>query len=163
MSISNEFEQAKSRLNTLTKEPDNDTKLKLYALFKQVTLFFNGIVFLFYNSFLLHKATAGDCNTPKPGFTDVVNKYKWNAWNQLKKMPKKEAEKKYIELVNQLLNLNQPKTTIIEKDNFSTHPQSKKYTGIATSIEFGNIFKIVFNRPDKLNAITAEVFLLFFN
>ena len=41
MSISNEFEQAKSRLNTLTKEPDNDTKLKLYALFKQVTYSMN--------------------------------------------------------------------------------------------------------------------------
>ena len=83
--------------------------------------------------------------------------------DSIEKNAQKRSRKKYIELVNQLLNSNQPKNTIIEKDNSSAHPQSKKYTGIATSIEFGNIFKIVFNRPDKLNAITAEVFLLFFN
>lgn len=31
-----EFDDAKNRVNKLKNEPDNDTKLKLYALFKQV-------------------------------------------------------------------------------------------------------------------------------
>lgn len=31
-----QFEQAKSKLSTLQKEPGNDVKLKIYALFKQV-------------------------------------------------------------------------------------------------------------------------------
>lgn len=31
-----EFENAKNLVNKLKNEPDNDTKLKLYAFFKQV-------------------------------------------------------------------------------------------------------------------------------
>ena len=68
MSLSKEFESAKASLASLKNDPGNDAKLKLYGLFKQ--------------------ASVGDCNTPKPGFTDMVNKYKWNAWNSLKKMSK---------------------------------------------------------------------------
>ncbi len=68
MSLSKEFENAKSSLELLKNDPGNDAKLKLYAFYKQ--------------------ASIGNCNTPKPGFTDVVNKYKWNAWNDLKNMSK---------------------------------------------------------------------------
>ncbi len=34
--MTNEFAQAKSRLASLKSDTDNDTKLRLYALFKQV-------------------------------------------------------------------------------------------------------------------------------
>ena len=68
MSLSKDFEDAKSSLELLKNDPGNDVKLKLYALYKQ--------------------ASVGDCNTPKPSFTDVVNKYKWNAWNNLKRTSK---------------------------------------------------------------------------
>jgi hypothetical protein len=34
--VSKQFEDAKSKLATLTEDPGNDVKLKLYALFKQV-------------------------------------------------------------------------------------------------------------------------------
>lgn len=68
MSLSQEFENAKSNLELLKNDPGNDAKLKLYALYKQ--------------------ASCGNCNTTKPGFADVVNKYKWNAWNNLKNMSK---------------------------------------------------------------------------
>ncbi len=34
--MSNQFIEAQSKLKTLTNDPDNDTKLKLYGLFKQV-------------------------------------------------------------------------------------------------------------------------------
>lgn len=61
---SKEFEDAKTRLGTLTNDPGNDVKLKLYALFKQ--------------------ATVGPCNTPKPGMMDFVNRAKWSAWSELK-------------------------------------------------------------------------------
>jgi acyl-CoA-binding protein len=36
--MSNQFLDAQTKLKTLTNEPDNDAKLKLYALFKQVNL-----------------------------------------------------------------------------------------------------------------------------
>lgn len=32
-----QFEEAKSRLSTLKKDPGNEVKLKIYALFKQVS------------------------------------------------------------------------------------------------------------------------------
>jgi len=35
--------------------------------------------------------------------------------------------------------------------------QSKFGDEILTSIEFGNVYKIVLNRPEKLNSITAQV------
>ena len=34
--LQNDFEKAKERLNTLKEDPGNETKLKIYALFKQV-------------------------------------------------------------------------------------------------------------------------------
>ncbi|GLD56669.1 enoyl-CoA delta isomerase 2, mitochondrial-like isoform X2, partial [Lates japonicus] len=58
-----QFEQAKNKLSTLKKDPGNEVKLKIYALFKQ--------------------ATQGPCNTPKPGMLDFVNKVKWDAWKSL--------------------------------------------------------------------------------
>ena len=105
MALSKEFENAKSNLELLKSDPGNDAKLKLYAFYKQ--------------------ASIGNCNTTKPNFTDLVNKYKWNAWNNLKNMSKvknnlkfklkneqtfqnlsliqSDAEKNYIQFVNQLL------------------------------------------------------------
>ncbi|KAF7708940.1 hypothetical protein HF521_017997 [Silurus meridionalis] len=58
-----DFNQAKVQLGTLKKDPGNEVKLKIYALFKQ--------------------ATQGPCNTPKPGMLDFVNKVKWDAWKSL--------------------------------------------------------------------------------
>ena len=36
--VSKEFENAKTKLNTLKEDPGNDVKLKIYALFKQVRI-----------------------------------------------------------------------------------------------------------------------------
>lgn len=63
--------------------PSDDELLKLYGLYKQ--------------------ATVGDVNTERPGVFDFKAKYKWDAWNELKGLSQAEAEKKYIELVNELL------------------------------------------------------------
>ena len=63
---SKQFEEAKNRLSSLKEDPGNDVKLKLYALFKQ--------------------ATVGQCNTPKPGMMDFVNRAKWTAWSDLKSL-----------------------------------------------------------------------------
>ena len=38
-----------------------------------------------------------------------------------------------------------------------SNSQEKTYKDIATSIEHGNVYKIVLNRPKKLNAITVVV------
>lgn len=80
--LSAEFEQAAIDVKRLAKRPDNDTLLKLYALYKQ--------------------GSVGDACGPKPGFFDFVGTAKYEAWTQLRGMPNDEARQKYIELVRKL-------------------------------------------------------------
>lgn len=77
-----DFRQATEDVKRLPERPDNDTLLKLYALYKQ--------------------ATNGDACGPKPGFFDFVNTAKYEAWSRLRGMRADEARQKYIELVRQL-------------------------------------------------------------
>jgi hypothetical protein len=79
---------------------------------------------------------------------DVVGRAKWNSWNGLKKMPKVEAEKKYIEYVNELL----------KKENKELVSNSKQmFQDIQVSILYGNVYKILLNRPGKLNSLSENV------
>ncbi|GFR15490.1 acyl-CoA-binding domain-containing protein 5 [Trichonephila clavata] len=64
-------------------QPSNEMKLKFYSFFKQ--------------------ATEGPCELPKPGFWEVVNRAKWEAWNKLGNMSKEEAMKKYVEAFVEIL------------------------------------------------------------
>ncbi|CDH56529.1 acyl--binding protein [Lichtheimia corymbifera JMRC:FSU:9682] len=79
---SGEFETAAKEVQELKNKPSNDELLKLYALYKQ--------------------ATVGDVNTERPGAFDFKGKAKWDAWNELKGKSQEEAEKEYIEFVQQL-------------------------------------------------------------
>lgn len=76
------FRKAAQDVLRLPKRPDNDTLLKLYALYKQATL--------------------GDADGPKPGFFDFVNAAKHAAWRRLCGMHQDEAQRKYVALVRQL-------------------------------------------------------------
>lgn len=77
------FEEATKVVRTLTRKPDNDSLLKLYGLFKQVTV--------------------GDVNTKQPWAVQVEARAKWDAWNSYKGLTKVNAEKQYISIVQQLL------------------------------------------------------------
>lgn len=77
-----DFRQAAEDVKRLPARPDNDTLLKLYALYKQ--------------------ATDGDVAGPKPGFFDFVNTAKYEAWTRLRGMRADDARQKYVELVRQL-------------------------------------------------------------
>lgn len=76
------FETAVANSKELSERPDNTTLLKLYALYKQ--------------------ASAGDNPDPKPGFSDMVARAKWDAWSKLKGKTQDEAMQDYIELVDSL-------------------------------------------------------------
>jgi acyl-CoA-binding protein len=76
------FEQAKQDVQGLSERPDNDTLLRLYALYKQ--------------------GSEGDVSGEKPGFFDFVGTAKYEAWAKLKGMPRDEAMKKYVDLVKKL-------------------------------------------------------------
>ncbi len=77
-----ELEQAQAAVNAMTKDPGNDTKLKLYALYKQ--------------------ATVGDAKGARPGFTDFVGRMKYDAWAKLKGTSQEDAESEYLALAKQL-------------------------------------------------------------
>ena len=79
------FNQAKSRLNTLTSPPDQATMLTLYALFKQ--------------------ATDGDVSGRRPGPTKLVERAKFDAREKVKGLPLDEAMQRYIDTVNGLFTV----------------------------------------------------------
>lgn len=76
------FEQARTDSQNLTERPDNATLLKLYALYKQ--------------------GSQGDNDQPRPGFSDIVARAKWDAWNGLKGTAREDAMRQYIELIGSL-------------------------------------------------------------
>lgn len=73
----------------------NAVKLQLYALFKQ--------------------STVGACTGKRPGMTDFVGRAKWDAWNALGQISKEEAEKKYIDCINELVGAETPSAGIFTK------------------------------------------------
>ena len=77
-----EFDQAAEDIQRLGKRPDNDTLLKLYALYKQ--------------------GSEGDLKRAQPGFFDFVGTAKYEAWGKLKGMAPDEAKQKYVDLVKKL-------------------------------------------------------------
>jgi len=81
--LQSQFEQAARDIQTLSERPDNDTLLRLYALYKQ--------------------GSEGDVSGPKPGFFDFVGTAKYEAWAKLKGMPKEQAMQQYIALVKKLM------------------------------------------------------------
>jgi acyl-CoA-binding protein len=80
--LKTQFEQAAKDIKELPERPDNDTLLKLYALYKQ--------------------GAEGDVNGPKPGFFDFVGTAKYEAWAKLKGTAAEDAQKKYVDLVKKL-------------------------------------------------------------
>lgn len=76
------FEQAVAASKNLPERPDNATLLKLYALYKQ--------------------ATAGDVEGKRPGFSDMVGRAKWDAWNELKGTSAEQAMRQYVALIDEL-------------------------------------------------------------
>ncbi|MEX3629569.1 MAG: acyl-CoA-binding protein [Burkholderia sp.] len=80
--IQAQFEQALVDVKQLSEKPGNMTLLRLYALYKQ--------------------GSEGDVNGEKPGFADIVGKYKYDAWAALKGTAPEEAQKQYVQLVEDL-------------------------------------------------------------
>ena len=76
------FEKAVVASKSIPTRPDNDTMLKLYALFKQ--------------------ASSGDVSGDKPGFFDFVATAKYEAWEKIKGLSSDDAKQQYIDLVKNL-------------------------------------------------------------
>ena len=80
--LKSQFEKAVADSKSLPEKPDNATLLKLYALYKQ--------------------GSGGDVDGKRPGFTDMVGRAKWDAWNELKGKAAAEAMQEYVDLIESL-------------------------------------------------------------
>ena len=76
------FERAVAESKSLPEKPDNATLLQIYALYKQ--------------------ATAGDVDGKRPGFSDMVGRAKWDAWNGVKGKSTDDAMQEYVDLIESL-------------------------------------------------------------
>lgn len=76
------FDKAMADSKNLSERPDNATLLKIYALYKQ--------------------GSIGDNTEKKPGFSDMVARAKWDAWNNLKGTSQEEAMQQYVDLIESL-------------------------------------------------------------
>jgi len=80
--LKNRFDAAASDSTKLSADPGRSAKLQLYGLFKQ--------------------ASAGDATGPRPGFSDIVGRAKYDAWAAVKGASSEDAMQRYIDLVESL-------------------------------------------------------------
>lgn len=80
--LDDRFAAAAETSKTLPERPDNETLLKLYALFKQ--------------------GSVGDVQGKRPGFTDPVGRAKYDAWGKVKGTSQDQAKADYADLVESL-------------------------------------------------------------
>ena len=80
--LKSDFEAAVADSKTLAARPDNQTLLRIYALFKQ--------------------ATDCDVTGKRPGFTDLVGRAKYDAWASLHGTSAEAAMQAYVDLVASL-------------------------------------------------------------
>ncbi len=78
------FEEAQEKVKTLSKKPDNDQLLKLYALYKQGT-------------------TGDNLGAAPENMFDFVAKAKHEAWAELRGKSIDDAKSEYVSYVESLL------------------------------------------------------------
>jgi acyl-CoA-binding protein len=76
------FNTAVKESTQLSKRPNNETLLEIYALYKQ--------------------AIEGDVTGERPGFMDFKGGAKYDAWSEKKGMGKADAMQAYIDLIGRL-------------------------------------------------------------
>lgn len=76
------FKDAAANSKKLSERPDDETLLKIYALYKQ--------------------GSEGDVTGERPGFFDFVGAAKYDAWDALRGKDKAAAMQEYIDLIGRL-------------------------------------------------------------
>ena len=82
MNLKDQFEAAVAASKNLPERPDNMTLLTLYGLYKQ--------------------GSSGDISGDRPGFTDMIGRAKWDAWNAMQGESQESAMQAYIDLIEDL-------------------------------------------------------------
>ena len=76
------FRQAAAEAKQLPERPDDDTLLRMYALYKQ--------------------GSEGDVSGERPGFFDFVGGAKYDAWEALRGTDSDAAKQQYVDLIESL-------------------------------------------------------------
>jgi acyl-CoA-binding protein len=76
------FEAAANDVKKLTRRPDDEDMLRLYALYKQ--------------------GSEGDVQGERPGAVSFVDRAKYDAWAKLKGTEQSNARENYVKLVDRL-------------------------------------------------------------
>lgn len=82
MPLTDDFQKAVSLSKEMTRRPDNEALLSMYALFKQ--------------------ATEGDVSGERPGGFDFKAIAKYDAWSARKGLSKEAAMQHYVDLIESL-------------------------------------------------------------
>lgn len=77
------FEEAVAAVQEIGTDPGSETKLRLYALYKQ--------------------ATEGDVSGSRPGILNPVGRAKYDAWAELQGVTEDAAAASYVDEVNALI------------------------------------------------------------
>jgi len=80
--LEQQFQDAVTSSKNLSRRPDDQTLLKIYALYKQ--------------------ASTGDVQGERPGFFDFVGGAKYDAWAELKGTSPQQAKQDYVALIQRL-------------------------------------------------------------
>jgi len=80
--LQKQFDDAVAQSKNLPQRPDNNTLLKLYALYKQ--------------------GTGGDAAGPRPGMGDLIGRAKYDAWSAIAGTSGEQAMQQYVDLIDSL-------------------------------------------------------------
>lgn len=80
--LEKQFQDAQAQSKKLSQRPDDQTLLKIYALFKQ--------------------ASVGDVQGERPGFFDFVGAAKYDAWAGMQGKDQAQAKQEYVALIDSL-------------------------------------------------------------
>ena len=84
LNLNQRFQDSSALIKTKETLTSNEDLLILYGLYKQ--------------------SHYGNCDTPQPWSTQVVERARWDAWFKYHGMDRNVAMEKYIEKVNELMN-----------------------------------------------------------
>ncbi len=80
--LQKQFDAAVAQSKQLQERPDNNTLLKLYALYKQ--------------------GTSGEAEGARPGLGDLIGRAKYDAWAAIAGTSKEDAMRQYVDLIDAL-------------------------------------------------------------
>ncbi|CEF66295.1 Enoyl-CoA delta isomerase 2, mitochondrial [Strongyloides ratti] len=128
---SSNFSDAIINFKKLNQELDSNIKLKLYGLYKQ--------------------AVAGNIESISPGSENTIAYKKYEAHKKFYGISRDEAQKRYIDVINDLIKNNK---------KFNNHISVSSTTNVPgiNIIKEDKIFKIIMDKPKKRNALTWDMY-----